>query len=312
MNFRTQINPKPNKKTINYNSNILLIGSCFTQNIGDKLNYYKFKSFINPFGILFHPKAIENLIVNALNDKIYTENDLVFHNERWHCLDVHSDFSHADKNIVLDFINTTLIDTKNYIKKASHIVLTLGTSWVYRYHKTANLVANCHKIEQKQFAKEILSVNEIVVSLQNIITSVKEINTAIQVIFTVSPIRHLKDGFVENQLSKAHLLTAIHQVLAKNVNYFPAYEIMMDDLRDYRFYKKDMLHPNEVAVDYIWEKFMATWINSSDKEIIEKVAQIQKGLAHKPFNEASEQHQKFVENLNQKIKDLENTKGITF
>ena len=310
MQFRTQINLKPQQNIIDYKSNVLLVGSCFTQNIGDKLSYYKFKNTINPFGILFNPKAIENLIVSALENRIYTKNELVFNNERWHCFDSHSDFSNEDKKEVLATINSALKQTKKQLKTVSHIIITLGTSWVYRYNKTDDLVGNCHKISQKEFTKELLSVDEIVSSLENIINSVKAINKNVTVIFTLSPVRHLKDGFIENNLSKAHLLTAIDKVLDNDVNYFPAYEIMMDDLRDYRFYKKDMLHPNEIAVDYIWNKFVATWINTSEKETMEKVEQIQKGLAHKPFNENSKQHQKFVKNLKQKIKILENTKGI--
>ncbi len=310
MQFRTIIKSKQQDNLIDYKSNIVLIGSCFTQNIGNKLDYYNFTNFINPFGILFTPTAIENLIVSALNNKKYTDNELVFYNELWHCLDVHSDFSHCDKNIVLDFINTTLIKTKTDLKNASHIIITLGTSWVYRYNKTNNLVANCHKIPQKQFTKEILSVHEIKNSLQNIMNTINKVNKKIEVIFTVSPVRHLKDGFIENQQSKSHLLTAIHQVLTKNASYFPAYEIMMDDLRDYRFYKKDMLHPNEIAIDYIWDNFIATWIKASEKETMEQVAQIRKGLAHKPFNENSKQHKFFLEKLKQKIDFLKTNKSI--
>ena len=310
MNFRTEINPKKHENNhINYNSKLLLIGSCFTNNIGIKLDYFKLKVLINPFGVIFNPKAIEKLILASLNEVVYTENDLVFHNEHWHCLDLHSDFSHSKKEMVLDFINTSIIDTKDYLKKTSHILITLGSSWVYRYHRTNNLVANCHKIPQKKFKKELLSVEEISQSLSNIISKIKKNNPKVTIIFTVSPVRHLKDGFVENQLSKAHLLTAIHQV---NAPYFPAYEIMMDDLRDYRFYKKDMLHPNNMAIDYIWEKFVATWINSSENEIMEQVNQIQKGLTHRPFNEKSEKHQLFLEKIQQKITELEKTKGIIF
>jgi len=159
------------------------------------------------------------------------------------------------------------------------------------------------------FQKELLSVEEISRSLVNIISKIKEINPKVEIIFTLSPVRHLKDGFTENQLSKAHLLTAIHQV---NASYFPAYEIMMDDLRDYRFYKEDMLHPNQVAIDYIWEKFVSIWINPSENEIMEQVNQIQKGLTHRPFNEKSKKHQLFLEKLNHKMAVLKKTKGIIF
>jgi len=312
MNFRTEIKTKPQQNTIDYNSKVLLIGSCFTQNIGDKLDYYKFNNLINPLGIIFHPRAIENIIISSIENKVFTIDDLVFQNERWHCFDVHSDFSHQDKNLMLARINSTIKQTKQYLETTSHIVITLGTAWVYRYNKTNNLVANCHKIPQKEFNKELLPITDIANGLSTIIDKVHQINPNAQILFTVSPVRHLKDGFIENQLSKAHLILAIHQVLNHKIHYFPAYEIMMDDLRDYRFYKKDMIHPNEIAIDYIWNKFMETWINPSEKKTIEEVKQINNGLAHKPFNENSKQHRLFLEKLHQKINDLKKTKGISF
>lgn len=312
MQFRTQIKLVKQENTINYSTKTLLIGSCFTQNIGSKLAYLKFDILKNPLGILFQPKAIENLLVYALSNRKYVEEDLVFQNEQWHCLDVHSAFSHTDKNTVLAQINTALEKTNNYVQKASHILITLGTSWVYRYNKTANYVANCHKIPQKEFKKSLLSVAEIVQSLQKTNKIILQINPRATVIYTVSPVRHIKDGFMENQQSKAHLITAIHQVTKNNTFYFPAYEIMMDDLRDYRFYKKDMLHPNETAIAYIWDKFVNSWMDTTTINICKEVEQIQKGLAHKPFNEKLDSHQLFLKKLLERIQILKKEKGITF
>ena len=313
MNFRTNIKPKPEQNQLDYTSNLLLIGSCFTQNIGDKLSYYKFENTVNPFGILFQPKAIEKLIVSSLTDEVYTEKDLFFHNERWHCFDVHSDLSNAKKEVVLTTLNKATKQLKKELQTTSHIVITLGTAWVYRNIESTNLVANCHKVSQKQFKKEILSVTTITTSLSKIINVIKAINPSAKVIFTLSPVRHLKDGFIENQQSKSHLLSAIHQIIEENkISYFPAYEIMMDDLRDYRFYKKDMLHPNEIAIDYIWQQFVYTWINPSATAIMKQVNQIQKGLAHKPFNQASEQHQCFLRDLQMQMDELDEKSGIQF
>lgn len=309
MNFRTKISIKQEQNTINYQSKIVLLGSCFTQNIGDKLAFYKFKTLINPLGILFHPAAIAKIISASLENQFFTEKDLIFHEERWHCLDIHSVFSSKDKLVVLQQANESLQKTNKAITNASHIFITLGTAWVYRFLKTNKIVANCHKIPQKKFQKELLSVDEIKTSLATIIAKVKKVNPKASIVFTVSPVRHLKDGFIENQLSKAHLLTAIHQL---NTSYFPAYEIQMDDLRDYRFYKKDMIHPNELSIDYIWKKFAETWIDFSEKEIMNQINQIQKGLAHKPFNFQSKKHQLFLDSLKKKIKILEKTKGIVF
>ena len=302
MNFQTQIPiKKEDRNSISYDSKTLLIGSCFSENIGDKLAYYKFQSTQNPLGILFHPKAIENFITNTINEKEYSENDLIFQNERFHCFEVHSNVSSSSENEILENLNTAISSTNKKLKEASHILITLGTSWVYRFIETDKIVANCHKIPQKKFLKEILSIDEITESLDGIIALIKSINPAIKVIFTVSPVRHLKDGFVENQQSKSHLIAGIHQVLSsQNVFYFPSYEIMMDELRDYRFYAEDMIHPNKTAINYIWERFVDTWISDEAKATMQEIETIQKGISHKPFHKNSEQHQQFLTNLETK------------
>lgn len=314
MNFRTQIPLQKVRNQIDYNSNISLVGSCFSENISKKLSYYKFKKFSNPFGILFNPVAIEKLITNAINEKQYSENDIFKLNERWHCFDAHSDLSSSDKNELLENLNTAVKLTNKELTEASHIIITLGTSWVYRFIKTDAIVGNCHKVPQKKFLKELLSVEEIFASLDNIVTLIKSVNATVNIIFTVSPVRHLKDGFVENSQSKAHLLAAIHQIVnPKNqVFYFPSYEIMLDDLRDYRFYNSDMVHPNETAVNYIWELFKHVWISENTTSVMKEVEIIQKGLAHKAFNPESKQHQQFLEDLHLKISTLKEQFNIDF
>ncbi|WP_218598169.1 GSCFA domain-containing protein [Polaribacter sp. NJDZ03] len=306
MKLQTQIPlKKETRNAIDYNSKVLLLGSCFSENIGDKLSYYKFQSLQNPFGILFHPKAIENLITNAINEKEYSEKDLTFQNERWHCFDAHSSLSAADKNELLNNLNSTVSSTKKQLEEATHIVITLGTSWVYRFIETDKIVANCHKIPQKKFLKELLSVDEISESLEAILVLLKSINKNIQILFTVSPVRHLKDGFIENTQSKAHLISAIHNILNGGYAfYFPSYEIMMDELRDYRFYAEDMIHPNKTAINYIWEKFVASWFSEDTLLTMKDVDVIQKGLSHRPFNENSIQHHQFLKNLEVKKETL--------
>lgn len=314
MNFRTQIPLQKERNQIDYNSNISLVGSCFSENISKKLKYYKFKSFSNPFGILFNSIAIEKLITNAINEKQYSENDIFKLNERWHCFDAHSDISSSDKNKLLYNLNGQIKATNKHLTEASHIIITLGTSWVYRFIETDTIVGNCHKVPQKKFLKELLSVEEISASLDNIVTLIKSVNATVNIIFTVSPVRHLKDGFVENSQSKAHLLSAIHQIVnPKNqVFYFPSYEIMLDDLRDYRFYNSDMIHPNQTAINYIWELFKQVWISDNTSSIMKEVETIQKGLAHKAFNPESKQHQQFLTDLEKKITSLKNNYNITF
>lgn len=313
MNFRTNIQLQKEENQIDYASKLLLIGSCFSENISKKLAYYKFDVTSNPFGILFNPKAIENLIGNSLNEKIYTEKDVFLLNERWHCFDAHSDLSSTDKDELLENLNNAIKSTNKRIHESTHIIITLGTSWIYKFIETNALVSNCHKVPQKKFEKELLSVDEISASLKNICHQISEVNLKATVIFTVSPVRHIKDGFVENSLSKAHLISAIHKTLGEvDEKYFPSYEIMMDDLRDYRFYNSDMIHPNETAIDYIWEHFKHVWLAENTASIMKEVETIQKGLAHKPFNPDSEEYKKFTQTLQSKIHRLKQDFNISF
>ncbi len=314
MNFRTNIQLQKEYNQIDYNSKLVLIGSCFSENISKKLSYYKFQTYSNPFGILFNPKTIEKLITNAINEEKYTEKNVFQLNERWHCFDAHSDLSSSNQNNLLDNLNTAIEQTNKQLRNATHVIITLGTSWVYRLIETDEIVGNCHKVPQKKFLHELLSVEEIVASLENICVLLKDLNPKTTIIFTVSPVRHLKDGFVENTQSKAHLISAIRQIIDKRnkLFYFPSYEIMMDDLRDYRFYSNDMVHPNETAIHYIWEQFQKVWIDEKTTSIQKEVDTIQKGLAHRPFNENSEQHSKFLEDLKYRITSLKNNYNISF
>ena len=295
---------------IDYQSQLLLLGSCFVENIGGKLAYYKFKSLQNPFGILFHPIAIENLLSKSIQEINYTEDDIFYHNERWHCFDAHSDLSDVSKEELLRKLNGGLKEIRKKITASSHIVITLGTAWVYQELKSNTIVANCHKVPQKEFSKDLLSVDKVSDSLMNTIRMIRTINPSVHFIFTVSPVRHLKDGFVENQLSKAHLLAAVNKVIQNSnfllhTSYFPSYEIMMDELRDYRFYARDMVHPNQLGIDYIWERFKDTWITRESHETMSKVEAVQKGLEHKSFNPESEAHQGFLKSLQTKITYLQ-------
>ncbi|MHA7941899.1 GSCFA domain-containing protein [Formosa sp. 3Alg 14/1] len=306
MKFFTEIPiQQQTENLIDYQSKVLLLGSCFVENIGNKFDYFKFQNLQNPFGVLFQPKATEQLLHHAVNNKVYTEADLFYQNEIWQTYDAHSKLSQLDKAAVLKGLNTAVLNTKQFLETASHIVITLGTAWVYRHIASNTVVANCHKVPQKAFKKELLRSAEMEESLQTILDIIAEVNPEAHVIFTVSPIRHTKDGFVENTRSKSHLISAIHQVLETNksqqIHYFPSYEIMMDELRDYRFYTSDLIHPNQVAIDYIWDKFKATWLAPTTTVLMKDVQTIQTGLQHKPFNETSEQHQKFLNNLNKKI-----------
>lgn len=308
MNFRTQIPIPQNLNPIDYNSKIVSLGSCFAVNMAEKFEYYKFQNSVNPFGIIFNPVSIEKLICRIVNQVFFTEKDIFFHNERWHCFEVHSDLSNANKEEFLENLNVILKRSLIQLFQASHVIITFGTSWVYRNFESNTIVANCHKLPQNQFQKEILSVETIGNSIKNTIDLIQKINPDCNFIFTVSPVRHLKDGFVENQRSKSHLITAIHDAIKPEltaVNYFPSYEIMMDELRDYRFYAEDMLHPSAVAIDYIWSKFKESTIAESDFPVMEQVDSIQKSLSHKPFNPNSESHLRFESKLKEKMTNLQ-------
>lgn len=310
MQFRTQIPISKSNNPIDYNSKILSVGSCFVENMAQKFDYFKFQNETNPFGIIFNPVSIEKLFSRVCNEDVFTEKDIFFHNERWHSFEVHSDLSNADRQELLETLNKAISETSKKIKEATHIIITFGTSWIYRNIESTEIAANCHKVPQKQFLKELLSVEVIQKSIQNTIDLIQTLNPNINFIFTISPVRHIKDGFVENQLSKSHLFTALHSALNTehlklNTEYFPSYEIMMDELRDYRFYKEDMLHPNQIAIDYIWKLFSENYISQESISTMQEVDEIQKSLRHRSFNPESEQHQKFLAKLQQKMNLLE-------
>lgn len=307
MQFRTQIPVAVTNYVIDYQSEILSFGSCFAENMGEKFEYFKFRSHVNPFGIIFNSVSLEKVIRRSIAKDYFTEQDIFEHNELWHCFEVHSELSNPDKEIFLTNLNRLIDATNQLINSSSHFVITLGTSWVYKYLDSDEIVANCHKIPQKQFKKELLSVEAIEQNLENIISLITSVNSGAKFIFTVSPVRHSKDGFIENNVSKSHLIAAIYKIINDKITvaeYFPSYEIMMDELRDYRFYAEDMLHPNLLAIDYIWSRFSENYINPKEFTVMEKVSDVQKAIRHRPFNPDSASHQKFLENLNQKINTL--------
>ncbi|OHT47408.1 GSCFA domain-containing protein [Flavobacterium tructae] len=310
MQFRTQIPVSKSSNPIDYHSKIISVGSCFAENMAEKFDYFKLQNETNPFGIIFNPVSIEKVIQRVVKQEFFTEKDVFFHNERWHCFEVHSDLSHSDRQELLQTLNEAITKTNKQIKEATHLIVTYGTSWIYRNIESNEVVANCHKVPQRQFTKELLTADVIQKSIQNTIRLIYGSNPNINFIFTISPVRHIKDGFVENQLSKSHLFTGLHQNLQSKIDnqqlgYFPSYEIMMDELRDYRFYAEDMLHPNVVAIDYIWQRFSENYIAENSISTLLEVGEIQKSLHHRSFNPESEQHQKFLVKLRQKIKSVE-------
>lgn len=300
---------------IDYDSKVLLMGSCFSESIGDTLKYYKFDVSINPFGIIFNPVSLEKLVTRAISGEPFKPVDVFEHQDIWKSFEVHSKWSHADRAIFINDLNTQRKALRTFLEKATHAIFTLGTAWVYRHRQSKSIVANCHKIPAKEFTKELLSVEDVKQSLGNMVKELRKLNPSLKIMFTLSPVRHLKDGFVENNQSKARLIDALQQIYQINqgVDYFPSYEIVMDELRDYRFYKKDLVHPNDLAVEYIWEKFKRSWIQADVFPLMEQIMIIRKSQDHKPFHPDLKAHKEFQESLSKKIEQLQKRiPGIRF
>lgn len=315
MNFRTQIKPTEYPFSINHKNKMLFLGSCFTESIGNKLLNSKFDIDINPFGILYNPISVKQSLEILTVEDAFTEDNIFFYNEQWHSSFHHGKFSRSNKETMLAEINNRLKFSGENLKNAKYLFITFGTAWVYEDIKTNRVVANCHKLPSKQFRRRLLNADEITVEYFQLLNSLSNYNPDINIILTVSPIRHFKDGFNENQISKSTLHIAINQIQEhfNNVFYFPSFEIMIDDLRDYRFYENDMLHPNETAINYIFDYFSNSFFSKSTKDLILKIDEVVKAKNHRPFNQKSESYKKFVSKMYEKTLNLqENNKHINF
>lgn len=305
MNYRTIVAPKDYDFNISHQSSLLLIGSCFSENIGNKLIANKFNTLINPSGILFNPISIVNTLNDIIEEKEFPEKDLHFENGLYHSFAHHGRFSGPNSEEVLTRINRSREEATLFLKKTDVIIVTLGSSWAYRYNDTGEFVANCHKVPNKKFTKELLEVGFIVEKLHWIIDKLQAVNSNLKIIFTISPVRHWKDGAEENTLSKSILHVAAHQLASsKSSYYFPSYEMVIDDLRDYRFYKEDMLHPNNVAIDYVWNRFEEAFFSNETVRLNKVICKIAAAIKHRPFNSLTKEHQQFLEIQLKNIADL--------
>jgi len=294
MDFHLEFSPKPFATKINHSQLLFLAGSCFTEQIGQKLTAHKFRTIENPHGILFNPVSISTAVLSYIQNKQYTEADLFYHNELWGSWEHHTRFSNLSKETCLHNINQSQAAAHTFLKKADWILLTLGSAFVYELDNK-QVVANCHKVPTDKFKKRLLSIAEVTAVLEKLVSSIKEFNPTLKIIFTVSPVRHLRDGFVENNRSKAVLINSIHQMVDQfeDAFYFPSYELIIDDLRDYRFYAEDMVHPNYAATNYVWDKFVGTCIDDSSRELMSEIYKINAAMSHKAFNPGSEAHKAF-------------------
>lgn len=284
---------------------ILSLGSCFSEEMGSKLAYYKFNIQNNPFGILYNPKSIAKALNRIVDGKTYTTDDLVERNGIFLSFDYHGSYSGGNANEVVAKINNDLLVAHEQLNTAKTIIITFGT--IFYYLKNGEVVSNCHKFPASEFEYRQLTSEEIVATFKSLINRIETINPSLQWIFTVSPIRHWKNGAVNNNLSKSTLIHAVHQLKQeiKQVHYFPSYEIMMDELRDYRFYKSDLLHPTEQAIEYIWSKFRSSSIVESDFAYMKKIDALQKAIQHRPINNQSIEYKRFVTSNLEQLEKLQ-------
>lgn len=295
MNFHLSFPIPPIRPGIHYSDKLLFMGSCFAENIGERMQNYKFSSIINPHGVLYNPSSIAVALKRYIKNTLLQENELFYANECWNSWEHHSRFSDTDKNVCLNTINSEITSAYTYIKEAEWLFITFGSAYTYKLNSTNEFVGNCHKIPQKEFTKILLSIDEIIADYSLLMKELKTVNSKLKIIFTVSPVRYIRDGITENTLSKARLIETVHQLVHQhdNVFYFPAYELMMDDLRDYRFYKTDLVHPNEQAIGYIFEKLMDSAFSKEAKQVFEKVQDIVTATQHRPFQPHTDTYKKF-------------------
>jgi len=296
MEFRTTIDIPVSDLRIDHQSNLMMFGSCFAQNIGQLAESSKFNVNVNPFGILYNPLSVSNVIRRIVNGTLLTNEELKQCNGIYTSFMHHGDFSALQADEALSKMNTSLLSATDDLRKMNILVVTFGTAYVYRLNETGEVVSNCHKFPASDFVRSRLSVDEVVNDWQNLIPELMQINPSLNIIFTVSPIRHWKDGAHENQLSKSTLLLAI-DALSKQydqIHYFPSYEILMDELRDYRFYAEDMMHPSQTAINYIWDLFANTYFDEKTRSVIRLWNGIHQALQHRPFNPDAESYKQFL------------------
>ena len=287
MDFRTTIHPREGDHYMRHSDKMMLIGSCFSDNIGAKLRDAMVDVLVNPFGTIFNPLSIASSLFKIIDGEVIAGSDLFLANGVWSCYDFHSRFSMSNKDAALERMNRSIAEAREHLLRCKTLIVTLGTAVVYRRRDTGEVVSNCHKVPQHEFTRRLATVAEIADALAAVIERVHKFNPELRVLFTVSPIRHIADGLEMNSLSKAILRVAINDVVRHFndfVGYFPAYEIVIDDLRDYRFYAADMVHPSEVAIGYVWQTFQATYFDDRSTQAIARCERVSKRLKHRPMS----------------------------
>lgn len=305
--FRTEVDIKQAKTKIDYSNKIMFLGSCFADNIGNLFSENKFNTLVNPFGVIYNPISVANSLNAIIDNKEFREEDLIFVNDKWASFLHHGKFSNVDKQACLNRLNSNNSNARLFLEDTSFLVITFGTAWVYEYLENEMVVSNCHKLDSKDFKRYRLSVDDILDVYKELIVKLRYFNPNIKIIFTLSPIRHWKDTAHGNQVSKSVLLLAIDELLENmpNLYYFPSYEIVMDELRDYRFYAEDMFHISPLAINYIWERFKESNISSTALSAMQEIVKLNKSIQHRPFATNTQDYKNFLVNLMYKIDDLE-------
>ena len=307
--FQLNFQPDPLPEKIKTEHQILLIGSCFSENIGQKLKQGKWPICVNPFGTIYNPTSILRSLQLSLKEE--KEHRLTENNNIHYSWDAHSYISATNQETLIQKLNLAYHETNNCLKNANWLIITLGSAWVYEYD--SEVVANCHKHPNRQFQKRLLKAQEIIHSFEVFVKQIHQVNPKLQILLTVSPVRHIRDGIVENNQSKATLINSVHELVQNHpsIHYFPAYEIMIDELRDYRFYAEDMVHPTEQAIDYIWKKFCETCMDKEAQDFVQQWGNLRKAIAHRPFHPETPEHQLFVRRTINKLRQFEKQVDIT-
>jgi hypothetical protein len=294
--FRTVVEIQPSEKKIAYDTPLILLGSCFSDYIGERIQHLKFTVSTNPFGVLYNPLSIAEDISILIENKPFTPDHLYYHNGQWISFNHYTGFSHPDRDKCLDRINTSITSSAILLKKAGFLFITFGTAWVYKFNTSGKVVANCHRIPASAFTRFLLTPDEIIHIYDILLDALWAINPGLTVVLTISPVRHWKDGAVNNQKSKAILHYAIDMLREHYpaLQYFPAYEIFMDELRDYRFYAGDMLHPSEPAIDYVWKRFTDTFMGIETIPLMREIQTLMKTTGHRPINPEDPSYKSFL------------------
>lgn len=289
MQFHLNINTGVSTDKIEHRNITLFFGSCFSEHIEKRLNDLKFNSASNPFGIVFNPVSIQRSLNRIITKTYFTENDLLENGDMWKCLETHSSLSMASKAQLLHTLNSLVDEWYVKLCKANTLIITFGSAFFYEHLESGITVANCHKLPGKLFTKHLSNTAAIVADYNALLNTLKSFNPDLKVIFTVSPVKHLRDGIIENSLSKAVLIQSVHEISKQHSNctYFPAYELVNDDLRDYRFYEADMAHPNKLAIDYVCDKFSGMFFSTDTLKLNAKLRELNSAFHHRPLNKES-------------------------